>query len=191
MKQLPKLLFCVVLLGTTSVGANGIKAEDYVDGVLRCTSNPCIVDYNPGGNIQWFKIAGMMIRLKGQQLVINGDCVSACVIAAEAAKPNACITPKARFGFHKAYELVAKEIDGQTFTEKTNLVDMPVSPRLTKWIKDEGGFPVNKLLWMSYAEARKFWPSCMIDDVPLPSSRPVAAKRPVVTSTKVVPHGLY
>ncbi len=186
MEHALKILFSIALLmGAIFWETSFAKAENHADTVLGCTARPCIVNKNYGGEIHKFKSAGNKIARNKEQLVINGDCASACVIAAEIAKPRACITPKARFGFHKAFIFVETEANGEKVLTKTNLHDMPVSPKLAKWVNDRGGFPVDPLLWMSYAEAQKFWPSCMIENVPLPR------RRPHVVSNTILAHGLY
>lgn len=114
----------------------------------------CVIRYNDGGNIEQFRRAGVTLKNDGRRLVIAGDCISACTVLADVARPRVCITPQARFRFHKA------------FLDERRL-DMIGDYRrdIQAWIKRKGGLPGSDvcddaLLTMSNREARQFFPLC-------------------------------
>ena len=71
--------------------------------MLGCTGDPCVVSYNPGGEIGAFKAAASEIKRTGRRVVIDGPCLSACAILADQARARVCVTGNAKFGFHKGY----------------------------------------------------------------------------------------
>jgi hypothetical protein len=108
--------------------------------------NPCTVESNSGGIIVDFEHAADAIRSGARQkLVIDGYCASACMVMADRARPRACITSRAQFGYHK-----------------TNYNrPIPLSAGLHSWIMRHGGFPsYNGMGIMPNEVARQFWPLC-------------------------------
>lgn len=81
-----------------------------------------------------------------QRLVIDGLCASACMVMADRARAQTCITARARFGYHR--------------TSYNN--PLPLRNDLMKWIISRGGFPsfTGTMAFMTYQAARQFWRSC-------------------------------
>jgi hypothetical protein len=109
-------------------------------------SNPCTIQSNNGGIIGDFERAGAAIRSGARQkLVIDGYCASACMVMADRARPRACITPRAQFGYHKT-----------TWNRP-----IPLSGDLRGWIIRHGGFPGNHGMGIMPNEvAQRFFPLC-------------------------------
>jgi hypothetical protein len=114
----------------------------------------CVVNYSGGGIIHDFKNAAMMVKRSGRSLRIAGDCISACTVAADKARPNVCITPAANFQFHNGYL-------GKTRFDMSD----EYSRDIRRWIARKGGLPGkdvcdDTLLIMNNREARQFFPLC-------------------------------
>ena len=84
---------------------------DAVSDVLGCQGNPCVVRFSAGGEIGSFKAAAREINRTGRRVIIDGLCLSACAVLADEARGRVCVTPKARFGFHKGYVLRLPKAD--------------------------------------------------------------------------------
>jgi hypothetical protein len=123
---------------------------DEIDLALNC-GEPCIIRDNPGGSVYLFQLAADRV-LGGarKQIIIDGECASACAFFAEKARPRVCVTKKARMGYHQG--IVGDD-------ERLRFV-LQHAPDIHNWVMRRGGFPANGMLWMEFVEARKFWPVC-------------------------------
>src|SRR4051794_13526547 len=70
-------------------------------------SRPCDaavrIQDDMGGSLGTYYMKYTTIRKSGQQVIIDGDCFSACtIVTGMVARQNICVTPRARFGFHAA-----------------------------------------------------------------------------------------
>lgn len=151
------LALCVVPLeipSTEYVAEN--DSERDTSGFWGCTSDPCVIQYNPGGWVRQYVEAADALRHRGNKLVIDGKCISACAIMADFARPNVCLTDKAEFWFHMA----SREFALTNGIVAIEYSEPPTSPDIRNWVKSKGGFPIHSFVKMSYAEARKFWPDC-------------------------------
>ena len=138
-------LFAIAVTSTTAIAAPGAGAGAIARAVGNC-GNPCTIVRNTGGRIIDFEDAGNAIRAGRQRLVIDGYCASACMVMADRARPRACITPSAVFGYHK-----------------TNFGrPIPLHADLNGWIMRHGGFPRfgSTPGTMPNSVARQFWPMC-------------------------------
>src|SRR5688572_17489653 len=54
----------------------------------------CVINDNRGGEVALFQRAAQEVLSEGKQLVIDGRCESACVILADIARSNTCLTPR-------------------------------------------------------------------------------------------------
>lgn len=120
----------------------------------------CVVVSNPGGLVDAFRRAALQMKLEGRRLVIDGDCASACTMAADLARPRVCITKRAVLRFHRAYEYDAKG----RFLRRSDPSGY-YSPDIVAWVKERGGFPGstekdNALLDMPFSEAKAMFPVC-------------------------------
>jgi hypothetical protein len=114
--------------------------------MLDNCSDPCTVQNNNGGVIADFENAGDAIHAGARQmLVIDGFCASACMVMADRARPRACITSRAQFGYH----------------ETNYSRPIPLEADLNGWIMQHGGFPsYNRMGIMPNDAAQQFWPLC-------------------------------
>jgi hypothetical protein len=114
--------------------------------MLDNCSDPCTIQNNNGGVIADFENAGDAIHAGARQmLVIDGFCASACMVMADRARPRACITSRAQFGYH----------------ETNYSRPIPLEADLNGWIMQHGGFPsYNRMGIMPNDAAQQFWPLC-------------------------------
>ena len=117
------LLLCAILLvsGASSATAAMRIAEDR------------------GGQIGHYLQAFAMLRSSGENVVIDGNCLSACtLILGLIPRAKICATPRARFGFHAAW---MPDTDGHPVTSPMgtqalwNIYPAPVK----RWINSHGG----------------------------------------------------
>lgn len=121
--------------------------ESAVFGPRKC-GDPCVIRYSEGGVIGAFMNFAFLIRSSGRRLVIDGRCISACAILADFARPNVCITKRATFEFHMAFDDAGRR--GRP----------PASPDISRWVGRHGGFPYDGLLVMRHRDATRYWPTC-------------------------------
>jgi hypothetical protein len=164
-KQFSVVLALAVVAGCQAV-ASGALAGRALDEALQpnCSRTTCVVQHNPGGDIELFKRAARELVTEGKRLVIDGVCASACVILADIARRNTCVTPSAKMQVHQA---MVVRFTGQTVGSGGNAVaelvrreDPPHSPDIDRWVRGHGGYPADGVMQIPVSQARKFWASC-------------------------------
>jgi hypothetical protein len=122
------------------------ELSDRAGAMLDNCSDPCTIQSNNGGVIADFENAGDAIHAGARQmLVIDGFCASACMVMADRARPRACITSRAQFGYH----------------ETNYNRPIPLQTDLNDWIMSHGGFPsYTRMGIMPNDAAQQFWPLC-------------------------------
>lgn len=139
--------------------------------VPRCkTVGPCVIRKNNGGILEEFQAAAKaVLETNGLALIIDGDCMSACAVLADMARPKVCITEHAMFWFHKGYNRNFKP--GKPLFR----FDPPHAQDIRSWVKYMGGFPTDDahMLKMHVTEAKWHWPMCKLQTVPLPRPNPL------------------
>lgn len=131
---------------------------DYVGSVLGCSGNPCVVKYNPGGEVKRFEAAARQIKRTGRRIVIDGPCGSACAILADRARGNVCVTSNAMFGFHKSALVQQYGYGGPV--KVVRRFDPKHSRDIAGWVKRHGGYPSKGFRVMSARDARRIWKPC-------------------------------
>jgi len=133
--------------------------SDHARAMLDNCGDPCTIQNNNGGLIADFENTGDAIRAGARPaLVIDGFCASACMVMADRARPRACITSRAQFGYH----------------ETNYNRPIPLDADLNGWIMQHGGFPsYNRMGIMPNDAAQQFWPLCAEDStiVAYPTTR--------------------
>lgn len=137
------LLLCAILLvsGASSASAAMRIAEDR------------------GGQIGHYLQAFAMLRSSGENVVIDGNCLSACtLILGLIPRAKICATPRARFGFHAAW---MPDTDGHPVTSPMgtqalwNIYPAPVK----RWINSHGGLS-RKMIFLQGRDLGGIVPSC-------------------------------
>jgi hypothetical protein len=132
-----------------SLDTDSSELSGQARAMLDNCSDPCTIQNNNGGVIADFENAGDAISGGARQmLVIDGFCASACMVMADRARPRACITSRAQFGYH----------------ETNYNRPIPLHADLNRWIMNHGGFPsYNRMGIMPNDAAQQFWPLCSQD----------------------------
>jgi hypothetical protein len=112
--------------------------------LLLCAA-PAAADYvitrDHGGLVEKYKAKYAVIRDKGERVVINGICNSACTLLLGIVPLNrVCVTPKASLGFHqayldKAYTFGVKVVSASGTSDLMSYYPVPVKD----WITRNGG----------------------------------------------------
>jgi hypothetical protein len=148
-----------IALGILVVWAAPQHAKaDVVSDVLGCTGDPCVVTYNPGGEVGEFKAAAREINRTGRRVVIDGPCLSACAILADQARGRVCVTNNAKFGFHKGYVLQVPVAGGPVRLVKR--FNPSHSRDIASWVQKNGGYPSRGYRLMRTNVAKRIWRSC-------------------------------
>jgi hypothetical protein len=163
-------LFCIlglVLACAWLADSPKVQAGPALDAALqaRCARTTCTIRDNPGGDIQLFQQAAQEVLDEGKLLVIDGFCASACVILADLARSNTCITASAQMAVHKASVI---EVTGTARVEGREVPvgkllrreDPPQSPDIDRWIRNHGGYPTKGVKIIPIKDARQFWAMC-------------------------------
>jgi hypothetical protein len=166
-RQRLKRLLVLVVLVVALVSPPSSEAGEALDAVLQthCGGGICTIRDNAGGDIGAFQRAAREIVAEGKHLVIDGFCASACVVMADLARANTCITAKAEIAVHKTslievppnIVVSARDVPEGRFIRR---VDPPQAADIDRWVRAHGGYPVDGFMVIPVQDARKFWPMC-------------------------------
>ena len=139
----------------------------------------CIVKDNPGGIPLFFYEAADEVQQHHIRVVVDGNCISACVIFASAVQANVCVTKNAHMKVHKVavgtvYDAEGKKVEGEhqirallgqprpgdriEFT-----YEMPdYGAAINQWMMRGNKVPDNpdEFYTMTYDEMLQFWNPC-------------------------------
>jgi hypothetical protein len=137
------LMLCAVLLASTGTSANAAMriAEDR------------------GGQIGHYLQAFATLRSSGENVVIDGNCFSACtLVLGLIPKSRVCATPRARFGFHAAW---MPDVDGRPVTSPmgTQALWNIYPSSVKRWINRNGGLS-RKMIYMQGRDMRGIVSDC-------------------------------
>jgi len=137
------LVLCTALLasGVTSASATMRISEDR------------------GGQIGQYLQTFAMVRSTGENVVIDGNCLSACtLVLGLVPRARVCVTPRARFGFHAAW---MPDSDGRPVTSPmgTQALWNIYPTRVRSWINQHGGLS-RKMIYMQGSDLAGIVPSC-------------------------------
>jgi hypothetical protein len=160
--------FLAVLLGGLVLTTCAASAGPALDKVLRhaCRSNPvCVIDSNSGGDVAAFQLAAQEVLAENKRLVIDGRCESACVILADIARSQTCLTERAEMAVHQAATM---KIVGKTYVrgravpigKVVSRQDPPQSADINAWVAEHGGYPADGFRIIPIEDARQFWSMC-------------------------------
>jgi hypothetical protein len=112
---------------------------------VALSTSPAVADHritrDYGGSIEHYKSKYEAIRNRGERVVIDGACNSACTLLLGIVPLNrVCVTPRASLGFHMAYYDLAvtdgvKVLSYQGTTEILSYYPEPVK----EWLGRRGG----------------------------------------------------
>jgi hypothetical protein len=112
-----------------------------------------------GGQIGHYLQAFAMLRSSGEDVVIDGNCLSACtLVLGIIPRSRICATPRARFGFHAAW---MPDVDGQPVTSPMGTQALwniyPTSVR--HWIHRHGGLS-RRMIYLQGRDLRGIVSNC-------------------------------
>lgn len=112
-----------------------------------------------GGQIGAYIDSFKKLRDSGQNVVIDGDCVSACtLVLALIPRERLCVTPRARFGFHNAWKPWLIGIHRENAAGTQILWDM-YPDQIRDWIVSKGGLS-DRVMYLAGTELTALYSQC-------------------------------
>jgi hypothetical protein len=112
-----------------------------------------------GGQIGHYMRTFAQVRATGQQVVVDGSCLSACtLVLGLVPRDRICATPRARFGFHAAW---MPDAHGRPATSAmgTQVLWDIYPPRVRAWITRNGGLS-RKMIFLQGRALASIVPRC-------------------------------
>ena len=112
-----------------------------------------------GGTILDYAERFRHAREAGEQVVIDGKCLSACtMVIGMIPRGRVCATPNAVLGFHAAFRRTS---DGATVasTDATKFMMNAYPPEVRRWISRRGGL-TTQMIFLTGSELAAFVPTC-------------------------------
>jgi hypothetical protein len=130
------------------------------------TKADVLIKNDGGGDILRYIAKYLDLQMRGERVVISGDCLSACTLALGLlAKDRRCFTNDARLGFHSAYMEFGPSRIWDPFGTAVFWLVYPAEIRA--WISSHGGL-TSKLIYLEGKELAAMYPPCR---------RPVRSRR--------------
>jgi hypothetical protein len=127
---------------------------------IERSKSEVVVKNDRGGDVLQYYAKYQYLQARGERVVIDGDCLSACtLVLGLIAKNQRCFTRNARFGFHAAWDE-----SGKTQVENpigTAIFLSVYPPEILHWINKHGGlnskviYLEGKALAAMYAPCRR------------------------------------
>ncbi len=114
---------------------------------------------DPGGQIGPYLASLVELRSSGEKVIIDGPCLSACtMVLGVIPRERICVTPRARLGFHAAWN---PDRNGEPVTSQSaTKFLMDVYPdHVRTWIARKGGLS-RKMMILSGRELAAMYPTC-------------------------------
>jgi hypothetical protein len=117
-----------------------------------------LIKNDGGGDIPNYVAKYLYLQQRGERVVIDGDCLSACTLALGLlAKDRRCFTNEARLGFHAAWtEFGTTRIRDPLGTAVFWLV---YPAEIRRWISKHGGL-TSRLIYLKGKELAAMYPPC-------------------------------
>ena len=107
-----------------------------------------------GGYVVKYMLKMREHERKGTKLRFTGRCDSACTLYLALPKSQTCISPGARFGFHRPFGASA---DGNRLVQ--NVMERTYPAWVRSWIAKSGGL-TKDIKVMPYSYAKRYLPTC-------------------------------
>jgi hypothetical protein len=121
-----------------------------------------------GGKIGTYLDKYHSLRTSGETVIIDGYCASACtIVLGTVPRDRICVTSRANFGFHAAYDLDA---NGREVTnpDATRTLYSMYPSQVRRWIAARGGLKP-QLIFLRGEELTSMYRSCYLDAQASPS----------------------
>jgi hypothetical protein len=115
-----------------------------------------------GGQIGTYLNKYQSLRTSGETVIIDGLCASACtIVLGSVSHDKICVTPRANFGFHAAWDFGAngREVTNRDATQM--LYSFYPSP-VRRWIAARGGLKP-QMIFLSGNELMSMYRPCYLD----------------------------
>lgn len=114
---------------------------------------------DPGGEIGPYLERFETLRKSGQNVVIDGPCLSACtMLVGVIPRDHLCVTSRARLGFHSAWR--PDEAGRQVVSpDGTDLLMNAYPQQIRDWIARRGGLSP-RLIYLAGSELASMYPAC-------------------------------
>jgi hypothetical protein len=115
-----------------------------------------------GGQIGTYLDKYHGLRTSGETVVIDGLCASACtIVLGTVPRDKICVTPRANFGFHAAWDLDA---NGREVTNPgaTRMLYSMYPSLVRRWIAARGGLKT-RLIFLRGEELMSMYRPCYLD----------------------------
>ena len=116
-----------------------------------------VIKNDRGGDVLEYYAKYQALRSRGERVVVDGDCLSACTLVLSLPGDQRCFTRRARLGFHAAWDEAG-----------TGTVPNPVGtaifmsaypPEILRWITRRGGL-TTKVLYLEGKELAAMYRPC-------------------------------
>jgi hypothetical protein len=124
-----------------------------------CANATMWITGDSGGTILDYAERFRQARATGEQVIIDGNCLSACtMVIGMLPRDRVCATSNAVLGFHAAFRPTS---DGRKVasTDATLFMMNKYPPELRKWISQRGGL-TTQMLFLKGRELASFVPTC-------------------------------
>lgn len=117
-----------------------------------------VIKDDGGGDIYQYIAKYLYLQWRGERVVIDGDCLSACTLALGLlSKEQRCFTNDARLGFHAAYTDSGKAQVGNPVG--TDIFWLIYPAEIRRWISKHGGL-TSKVIYLEGKELAAMYPPC-------------------------------
>jgi hypothetical protein len=117
-----------------------------------------VIKNDGGGDIYQYIAKYLYLRWRGERVIIDGKCLSACTLALGLlSKEQRCFTDDARLGFHAAYTESGKAQVGNRVG--TDIFWLIYPAEIRRWITKHGGL-TSKVLYLEGSELAAMYPPC-------------------------------
>jgi hypothetical protein len=139
------------------IGAARIVAIMMAMAVSPASATKRISD-DPGGQLGPYLQRLAALRSSGEQVVIDGRCLSACTMVLGAIpRDHICVTSRAQLGFHAAWRPEAgRQV---TSREGTQLLMDNYPEQVREWIAQRGGLSP-KMIYLAGRDLESMYPTC-------------------------------
>jgi hypothetical protein len=140
------------------IGAARIVAIMIAMAVSPASATKRISD-DPGGQLGPYLQRLAALRSSGEQVVIDGRCLSACtMLLGVIPRDHICVTPRAQLGFHAAWR--PDEAGHQvTSRDGTQLLMDNYPQQIRDWIARRGGLS-SRMIYLAGRDLASMYPTC-------------------------------
>jgi len=114
---------------------------------------------DPGGQLGPYLQRFAALRSSGEQVVIDGRCLSACtMVLGVIPRDHICVTPRAQLGFHAAWR---PDEAGRQVTSRdgTQLLMDNYPQQIRDWIARRGGLSP-RMIYLAGRDLASMYPTC-------------------------------